>query len=54
MPMPSHYLLLIKIQTGLTFLELAYPGYPGKETVKWVPVLQHHLHIAPGGIEAYS
>jgi len=26
----------IKIQTGLTFLMLAYPGCPGIEAVKWV------------------
>jgi len=29
---------LIKIQIGLTFLVLAYPGCPGKEAVKWVSV----------------
>ena len=27
---------IIKIQIGLTFLVLAYPGCPGKEAVKWV------------------
>ena len=26
----------IKIQNGLTFLVPAYPGCPGKETIKWV------------------
>jgi len=26
----------IKIQIGLTFLVVAYPDCPGKETVKWV------------------
>jgi len=31
----------IKIQTGLTFLVLAYPGCPGKEAIKWVSVLYH-------------
>jgi len=29
---------IIKIQIGLTFLVLAYPGYPGKEAVKQVSV----------------
>ena len=28
----------IKIQNSLTFLVPAYPGCPGKEAVKWVPV----------------
>ena len=28
----------IKIQTGLAFLMLAYPGCPGKETFKWMSV----------------
>jgi len=27
---------LSKIQTGFSFLVLAYPGYPGKEAVKLV------------------
>jgi len=30
----------IKVQIGLTFLVLAYPGCPGKEAVKWVSVLE--------------
>jgi len=28
----------MKMQNGLTFLVLAYPGWPGKEAVKWVSV----------------
>jgi len=28
----------IKIQNGLTFLVLAYPGCPGKVAVKWLSV----------------
>ena len=28
--------LVLKIQTGFTFLVLAYPGSSGKEAVKWV------------------
>jgi len=31
--------LFIKIQIGLTFLVLAYPGCPGKEAVKPLSVL---------------
>ena len=27
---------LAQIQTGFTSLVLDYPGYPGKEAVKWV------------------
>jgi len=34
MPLPPHHLLLHKIQTGLTFLEPAYPGCSGKEAIK--------------------
>ena len=29
----------IKIQIGLTYLVLAYPGCPGKEAIKWVSVI---------------
>jgi len=40
MPLPAHHLLLfsccIKIQIGLTFLVLVYPGCPGKEAIRWV------------------
>jgi len=28
-----------KIQIGFTFLVPAYPGYPGKEAVKWLLLL---------------
>ena len=31
-----HISCLILIQTGFTFLVPAYPGFPGKEAVKWV------------------
>ena len=36
MLMPPDHLLLHLIQIGLNFLFLAYPGCPGKETVKQV------------------
>jgi len=36
MPVPPHHLLFIKIQIGLIFLVLAYPGCPGKEAIKRV------------------
>ena len=35
-PLPPIITCFIKIETGLTFQ--AYPGCPGKETVKWVSV----------------
>jgi len=35
----------IKIQTGLTFLVLAYPGCPGKKAVKWASVCQLSLNV---------
>jgi len=34
----------IKIQIGLTLLVLAYPGCPGEEAVKWLPVCLTYLH----------
>ena len=34
MPLPPRHPCFIKIQIGLTFLVMAYPGYPGKEAVK--------------------
>jgi len=37
MPLPPQH-LFIKIQIGLTFLLLAYPGYSGKEAVKRMSV----------------
>jgi len=37
MPLPPRH-CFIKIQTGLTFLVLAYPGCRGKEAIKWVSV----------------
>jgi len=46
MPLPPHRLLLIKIQNGLIFLVLIYPGFPGKEAVKWVPVcFSDHVNL---------
>ena len=39
MPLPLTVSCFSKIQTGFTFLVPAYPGCPGKRTVKWVCVL---------------
>jgi len=36
MPLPLTVSCSSKIQIGFTFLVLAYPGYPGKEAVKWL------------------
>jgi len=36
MPLPPHHLLTTKIQIGLKFPVVAYPGYPRKEAVKQV------------------
>jgi len=36
MPLPPTVSCLIQIQIGFTFLVLAYPGRPGKETAKRV------------------
>ena len=36
MPLPLTVSCSSKIQIGLTFLVLAYPGCPGKEAVKWL------------------
>jgi len=38
MPLPPIINCFIKIHDGVTFLEPAYPGYPGKNAVKWVSV----------------
>ena len=38
MPLTPSHLLLHKIQIGLTFLVLAYPGCPGKEAIEQVSV----------------
>jgi len=35
MPLPLTVSCSSKIQIGFTFLVPAYPGYPGKEAVKW-------------------
>jgi len=39
MPLPLTVSCLSKIQIGFTFLVPAYPGYPGKEAVKWLLLL---------------
>jgi len=39
MPLPLTVSCSSKIQIGFTFLVLAYPGYPGKEAVKWLLLL---------------
>ena len=36
MPLPLTVSCSSKIQIGFTFLVPAYPGCPGKETVKWL------------------
>jgi len=38
MPLPLTVSCFSKIQIGFIFLVLAYPGSPGKRTVKWVCV----------------
>jgi len=45
MPLPPHPIVscFIKIQIGLTFMLLAYPGCHGKEAVKWVSVCLSQL-----------
>jgi len=39
MPLPLTVSCSSKIQIGFTFLVPAYPGYPGKEAVKWFVVV---------------
>ena len=39
MPLPLTVSCFSKIQIGFTFLVPAYPGYPGKEAVKWLLLL---------------
>jgi len=39
MPLPLTVSCSSKIQIGFTFLVPAYPGYPGKEVVKWLFVV---------------
>jgi len=36
MPLPLTISCSSKIQIGFTYLVPAYPGYPGKEAVKWL------------------
>jgi len=42
----------IKLQNGLTFLALAYPGCPGKEAVKRVYVCQCFDNV--GSVEGWT
>ena len=46
MPLPLTVSCSSKIQIGFTFLVPAYPGYPGKEAVKWLLLLLLCLNIA--------
>jgi len=39
MPLPLTVSCSSKIQIAFTFLVLAYPGYPGKEAIKWLLLL---------------
>ena len=39
MPLPLTVSCSSKIQIGFTFLVPAYPGYPGKEAIKWLLLL---------------
>jgi len=39
MPLPLTVSCSSKIQISFTFLVPAYPGYPGKEAVKWLLLL---------------
>jgi len=39
-PLPLTVSCSSKIQIGFTFLVPAYPGYPGKEAVKWLLYLR--------------
>jgi len=39
MPLPLTVYCFSKIQIGFTFLVPAYPGYSGKEAVKWLLLL---------------
>jgi len=39
MPLPLTVSCSSKIQIGFTFVVPAYPGYPGKEAVKWLLLL---------------
>jgi len=42
MPLPLTVYCSSKIQIGFTFLVPAYPGYPGKEAVKWLLLLSEY------------
>jgi len=50
MPLPLTVSCSSKIQIGFTFLVPAYPGYPGKEAVKWLLLLlpaKKHQRVNP-------
>jgi len=44
MPLPLTVSCSSKIQIGFTFLVPAYPGYPGKEAVKWLLLLLYNSY----------
>jgi len=45
MPLPLTVSCSSKIQIGFTFLVPAYPGYPGKEAVKWLLLLLSFMFL---------
>jgi len=45
MPLPLTVSCSSKIQIGFTFLVPAYPGYPGKEAVKWLLLLLYVVKV---------
>jgi len=47
MPLPLTVSCSSKVQIGFTFLVPAYPGYPGKEAVKWLLLLLLLLFYSP-------
>ena len=48
MPQPLIVSCSSKIQIGFTFLVPAYPGFPGKEAVKWLLLLFVVFRDYPG------
>jgi len=49
MPLPLTVSCSSKIQIGFTFLVPAYPGYPGKEAVKWLYATYLFQNAPQGG-----
>jgi len=47
MPLPLTVSCSSKIQIGFTYLVPAYPGYPGKEAVKWLLLLYLYVYLVP-------